>query len=190
MNPDCKCPEAGYCPLHKMLKLGRMFKLCKGTAETPDCGKKYWNGWNRGRMGATIPDTSGFAEEWDCDSAGNETKREQRASIDLRRHRAHQESIEAVPIVVEGPGTELHKIFTSMGFQIKKGCSCKWWINRMNTGGLEWCEEHMDDMLDYLVSEFESRNWKPLAGMLNPFTKIVAKKCIRTAMERARRNAE
>jgi len=56
MNPECKCPLSGYCNRHKINKNRRQHQLCKGEANTHDCGLKYWQAWEDGQLGATQPD--------------------------------------------------------------------------------------------------------------------------------------
>lgn len=58
MNPHCVCKEPGDCPRHKMRKMGRFFTFCQGTANTADCGLKYWNAWEQGQLGATVPENT------------------------------------------------------------------------------------------------------------------------------------
>lgn len=55
MNPHCVCSGPGLCPRHQILKNQRQYELCSGSAETNDCGAKYWNAWENGRHGATTP---------------------------------------------------------------------------------------------------------------------------------------
>jgi 2-polyprenyl-3-methyl-5-hydroxy-6-metoxy-1,4-benzoquinol methylase len=55
VNPLCECPVAGFCKRHQMQKTIRQHQLCRGTAETVDCGRKYWLAWERGQSGATAP---------------------------------------------------------------------------------------------------------------------------------------
>ena len=56
-NPHCLCPAAGLCSRHKLNKSDREFELCKGTAHSIDCGRKYWLAWERGMLGATPPES-------------------------------------------------------------------------------------------------------------------------------------
>lgn len=55
MNEHCKCESAGWCSRHQMNKTVREVELCKGVANTPDCGKKYWLAFEQGKLGATAP---------------------------------------------------------------------------------------------------------------------------------------
>jgi hypothetical protein len=40
-----------------MNKNAALFSMCKGIANSPDCGRKYWIAWERGTVGATAPET-------------------------------------------------------------------------------------------------------------------------------------
>jgi hypothetical protein len=55
MNPLCECAAAGYCTRHQMNKNETLFSMCKGIANSADCGRKYWAAWERGTVGATAP---------------------------------------------------------------------------------------------------------------------------------------
>ena len=55
-NPSCVCELAGFCARHKIKKSGHEHQLCKGTAPTVDCGRKYWIAWEQGMLGATRPE--------------------------------------------------------------------------------------------------------------------------------------
>lgn len=56
MNDNCECPMFGYCARHKMMKGPERHKKCQGKASDADCGLKYWNAWEEGRLGATKPE--------------------------------------------------------------------------------------------------------------------------------------
>lgn len=56
MNENCKCESAGWCERHQMTKTTREVELCKGIANSADCGKKYWIAWENGKLGATMPE--------------------------------------------------------------------------------------------------------------------------------------
>src|SRR5690606_37532795 len=55
MNLHCECPAAGFCGRHQMKKSRSEHQKCQGTANTRDCGLKYWQAWERGEAGATAP---------------------------------------------------------------------------------------------------------------------------------------
>jgi hypothetical protein len=57
LNKLCECPVAGFCNRHKMTKSVRQHQLCRGIADTVDCGRKYWMAWERGQSGATAPES-------------------------------------------------------------------------------------------------------------------------------------
>lgn len=71
MNPHCECPVPGFCNRHKILKSPREHSFCHGTADTEDCGSKYFFAWERGELGATAPDEPVLKQDWDCDQPGN-----------------------------------------------------------------------------------------------------------------------
>ena len=53
-----------------MKKGEREFQLCKGTANTSDCGFKYWANWEQGFFGAgVVQDTPILTQDWECDGS-------------------------------------------------------------------------------------------------------------------------
>jgi len=50
-----------------MSKVGRLYSLCRGTANTKDCGYKYWQAWELGQLGATAVAEPKLVGDWDCD---------------------------------------------------------------------------------------------------------------------------
>jgi len=55
-NPLCECDGVGWCKRHQIDKASRHFELCAGIANTVDCGRKYWIGWEKGSLGNTAPE--------------------------------------------------------------------------------------------------------------------------------------
>jgi len=55
MNVHCKCPAAGFCERHGMMKGDELFARCKGISSAP-CAVQIdrWNAWEEGRALATI----------------------------------------------------------------------------------------------------------------------------------------
>jgi len=50
MNSLCKCPAAGLCQRHGVVKTEREHELCSGENCTIQQSAKYWNAWENGRM--------------------------------------------------------------------------------------------------------------------------------------------
>jgi len=69
MNEHCKCEGPGYCERHQLHKGVREFQLCRGEAQSPDCGRKYWVAWESGKLGATAPQEPVLAPEGFCNRA-------------------------------------------------------------------------------------------------------------------------
>ena len=65
MNPNCECEKSGFCERHKMYKGEHLYNLCKGIADTSDCGHKYWRAWEQGKLGATAPENPTM-QGWEC----------------------------------------------------------------------------------------------------------------------------
>lgn len=73
MNPHCECELSGYCERHQLRKQTRQFDLCKGVANTPDCGFKYWRSWELGGMGATSVANPILTQDWECNESESAT---------------------------------------------------------------------------------------------------------------------
>lgn len=61
---------------------------------------------------------------------------------------------------LEGPGTELHKICLSNGYDIQIGCRCIEYIRKMNLNGPEWSLSHIEEIIESIVSEAKRRGIK------------------------------
>ncbi len=83
MNPHCECPISGFCNRHKILKSPREHSLCRGTADTEDCGSKYFFAWEQGKLGATAPDEPVLVQDWDCGQPGNVSQPSRKNRRDL-----------------------------------------------------------------------------------------------------------
>jgi hypothetical protein len=55
-----------------------------------------------------------------------------------------------------GPGTELAKIFASLGVSGKCGGGCPEWIAKMNAGGPAWCREHRAEIIEHLTTAYNA----------------------------------
>jgi hypothetical protein len=53
-----------------MTKSETLFSMCKGVANSPDCGRKYWNAWEKGLVGATAPANPSINPPSFCDPHG------------------------------------------------------------------------------------------------------------------------
>lgn len=52
-----------------MVKTDREIELCKGLANSPDCGRKYFVAWEQGKLGATAPDIPILNPDGFCNKA-------------------------------------------------------------------------------------------------------------------------
>jgi len=55
------------------------------------------------------------------------------------------------------PGTALHRKLSTMGIAPMEGCSCQTHVNEMDQKGLEWCELHVEEILDWMSKEAKTR---------------------------------
>ena len=60
-----------------------------------------------------------------------------------------------LPPLTEGPGTELKKIFDSLGIQPKEGCKCQQRLTAMNRWGPQLCRENRATILEILKASYD-----------------------------------
>jgi len=58
-----------------------------------------------------------------------------------------------------GPGTELHTMLARWGIQAIEGCQCGERIQQMDHWGPAGCREHLDEIVDGLMTEASRRGW-------------------------------
>ena len=81
-----------------------------------------------------------------------------------------------------GPGTELRKLLKTLGIQPRGAdCQCNAHALEMDRRGPQWCEAHLETIVDWLAEEAKKR---PILGML--FSRTAARQMVRLAIERAR----
>lgn len=70
---------------------------------------------------------------------------------------------QAIPMIkqtkqTDGPGTHLSKMLEKIGIKTTPNCSCKARANLMNEKGVEWCENNIDTIVEWLKEEATKRN--------------------------------
>ena len=58
----------------------------------------------------------------------------------------------------QGVGTELRDIFHWWGFRATKSCRCKTLRRRYDKNGPDWCQEHINEIVDQIIQEAAKRN--------------------------------
>ncbi len=153
MNTHCQCTEPGYCQRHKMRKIGRMFQLCKGTANTPDCGFKYWRAWEMGQLGATAPNDP-ILEPWGCSSATAPPVASSKPR-DTRKRRSRPLGLgDRVEQALSLVGITEEKVSKWLG----RPCGCSErkrklnqvgaWASRVLLGKTDQAEEYLNEIVD------------------------------------------
>ncbi len=157
MNTHCQCTEPGYCQRHKMQKIGRMYELCKGVADTPDCGFKYWQAWETGQLGATAPDEP-ILEPWECPNSSGKPIPKPRAVLERKPPtRGHPRPL--------GLGDRVEQALSLVG--ITEGRVSKWlgrpcgcserkrklnqlgaWASRVLLGKTDQAEKYLDEIVN------------------------------------------
>ena len=85
-----------------------------------------------------------------------------------------------------GVGTELKRIFKTFRIYAQPNCMCEQRAREMDSNGIEWCEEHVEEIADWLEEESKRRH---LPSHL-PFVRLAARVLIRRAIKNAKRKAK
>jgi hypothetical protein len=67
-----------------------------------------------------------------------------------------------------------------LNLEVTPDCDCNKHAQKMDNKGIEWCKEHIDDIVGWLKEESKARKL--------PFIKFVAKKVVKMAIARAEKN--
>jgi len=97
-----------------------------------------------------------------------------------------------------GVGTELHSILDWWGFRPTKSCQCKALQRYYNQKGPDWCQEHLDEIVDQILREAGKRkvNWWQGIQQIIPtlsrtlpecLQRIVLTRIVQVCINRARR---
>jgi hypothetical protein len=84
-----------------------------------------------------------------------------------------------------GPGTQLKKLLSKVGIKATENCSCNARAKLMNAHGVEWCEQHVDEIVGWLKEEAGKRKLPFLAWP----TKILVQRAIKIAKRNRDRSA-
>lgn len=88
-------------------------------------------------------------------------------------------SLPATPTPIGGPGTELKKTLARMGITSAESCPCNAHARQMDAWGEAECENRMDEILEWLRLQAESR------GL--PFIRAAAALLVRMSIRSSRR---
>lgn len=78
-----------------------------------------------------------------------------------------------------GPGHELKKLLSKLGIQASSTCACNQRANTMDERGVQWCEENIETICDWLAEEAGKRSL--------PFVRSAGKLLIRMAIRNAKK---
>lgn len=84
-----------------------------------------------------------------------------------------------------GPGTILHRMIKNRtGEDYEAGCGCQSMVRLMNAWGPSGCREHIDEIINKILTEAKNRpKWKLLASL--PGAKLVMKRMALSAIREA-----
>jgi hypothetical protein len=77
-----------------------------------------------------------------------------------------------------GPGTELKKLLAKIGITATPNCSCNAKAQIMDANGVEWCEQHIDEIVGWLREEATKRKL--------PFVDMAGRLLVKRAIANAR----
>lgn len=84
------------------------------------------------------------------------------------------------PAPRNGVGTELKKLLSKIGITATPGCVCNKRAAIMDQRGVEWCEQNVETICDWLQEEATKRKL--------PFVRLAGKAIIHLAIKRAKKN--
>lgn len=79
-----------------------------------------------------------------------------------------------------GPGTELKKLLGKIGIKSSPTCSCNKRAKTMDENGVEWCEQNVETICDWLQEEATKRKL--------PFVRLAGKAIINLAIRKAKKS--
>jgi hypothetical protein len=89
------------------------------------------------------------------------------------------------PLPTDGVGTETKKILLRLRIIPGADCNCVATAAEWDRNGIDWCEQHQHELIDYLVIQGKGRGW--VLGKAAVFT---ARMIVRQAIKRAKKAAE
>jgi hypothetical protein len=78
-----------------------------------------------------------------------------------------------------GAGTELKALLSKIGIKSSPTCSCNKRAKTMDENGIEWCEQNVETICDWLAEESAKRKL--------PFVRLAGKAIIHMAIRRAKK---
>jgi len=78
-----------------------------------------------------------------------------------------------------GTGTELKALLSKIGIRSSPTCSCNKRAKTMDENGIEWCEQNVETICDWLAEESAKRKL--------PFVRLAGKAIIHMAIRRAKK---
>lgn len=155
-NQLCECPVAGFCKRHQLNKNQHSFLMCKGIAPTKDGGWKYFVAWEKGLLGATVPQ---FPQTNPPPFVNNDRSYETRptnsttiANVPRKCCGGDQTGATWDDIVAKasadkaGPGAALLKLFHAAGVPTCPACIVM--AAQMNQWGVEGCKENVEKIIE------------------------------------------
>jgi len=94
---------------------------------------------------------------------------------------------EGRPILGEGPGTELKRLLERLAIAPRSGCGCDRFAIKMNEHGIEWCEQNIKQITDWMMAEARNRKFLgPLARISKFGAEAAATMLVKRALKISR----
>jgi len=152
----------GYCDRHRCKKTASWVKLCQRDQAV------YLKAVENGSEIKTS-----FWTEWEAGRGPGQVKPGQMQTT---------QSVGSVCWQPGGAGTELKKLLARFGIVSHPNCQCAQRAREMDSNGIVWCEEYIEEIADWLEEEAHRRGW--------PFIRVAARILIRRAIKNAKRKAK
>lgn len=164
MANDCEYYLDGKCGMVAMLT-GINVAHCDTTPEACAACSACERPRDRNRVTASL--AIAYAKQHMRPDEANEIKHELMQEI----------TVEKAPAPTGGPGTELKKLLSRLGFATTRKCNCASHAREMDHRGVDWCRANVETIIQWLREEAEKQ------GL--PFVSFAARMLILYAIRRA-----
>lgn len=127
-SKPCECPLAGYCERHKITKNATLHKLC----QTSDAYRKAW----------------------DAKQGPLQIVRDEKQANTRKKSARNGQARTKTPHVCRPPGvgSKIKEILKAADIKVK-GCACNAKAMEWDRNGVEWCDEHRNELAGWLEAQ-------------------------------------
>lgn len=180
MNTLCQAPGClvgGYCTRHRVEKSLREVQLCRGENCQAKTTAKYWEAWEQGKM----PGQLGAVSEPKSFREGLILPEPRTGGL-VQRHGF------VTTVGRGGVGTEMKAILSWFGQRPTGGCKCEYYAFEMDRRGVDWCQENIDEIFNWISKEAKKRHIPWIGTPLDqvPGFEWTARQLIQKAIDNAK----